>query len=261
MTYFWLDQDNQIILDAKSQIANECYEFISKALENGDSVLVNSVKGQSRAFTIIAMWIMRRYKWSLPKTLEFLNSRRPDLEIRPNFVHQLTAYENRLVVQGLGPRTSTWTEIAEQTVHFENEELLLRNTYLNAQMGPIATLPGAGEKPNPPKLRWADDPKERIPLATVIEENIEKNGMRTGQTRSLASKPYDNIKTSKDVLVNNFIGADEKTVNELLKGKINQPFSEPANLKNNQIEGTKEPYDKMAAPKSVTNPTNVKGNI
>jgi len=171
LTYFWLDQDNQLILDTKGQIANECYEFITKALDNTDSVLVHSVKAQSRAFTIMAMWIMRRYQWRLVKTLQFLNSRRPDLEIRPNFVHQLTAYESRLLAQGLGPKTSTWNEVTERTNNFENEELLLRNTYLNAQMGPIATLPAAGERRNPPRLKWADDLKERAALAVVMEEN------------------------------------------------------------------------------------------
>ena len=39
---------------------------------------------------------MRKYKWSLLKSLEFLNSRRPDLEIRATFIHQLSAYEQRL---------------------------------------------------------------------------------------------------------------------------------------------------------------------
>jgi hypothetical protein len=29
---------------------------------------------------------MRKYRWTLLKTLEFLNSRRPDLEIRINFI-------------------------------------------------------------------------------------------------------------------------------------------------------------------------------
>ena len=80
LTYFWLDQDTQIILDPDDKITNECYTFINEAHTNGDSVLVHSVKGQSRACTIVASWIMRRYQWILLKTLEFLNSRRPDLE-------------------------------------------------------------------------------------------------------------------------------------------------------------------------------------
>jgi len=43
---------------------------------------------------------MKKYKWSLLKTLEFLNSRRPDLEIRATFIKQLSDYENRLKNRG-----------------------------------------------------------------------------------------------------------------------------------------------------------------
>ncbi len=108
-----------------------------------------------------------RYRWSLLKTLDFLNSRRPDLEIRAHFIHQLTAYENRLVGQGLGPQTSKWTEVYDTTNDFENEELLLRNTYLNARMGPFADLTTLGGHSRPPKVRWSD--AAQAPLASVIE--------------------------------------------------------------------------------------------
>jgi len=75
---------------------------------------------------------MRRYRWSLLKTLEFLNSRRPDLEMRPSFLNQLSQYENRLYQRGIGPKTQRWTELSDNNIHIENEELILRNTYLNS---------------------------------------------------------------------------------------------------------------------------------
>lgn len=81
---------------------------------------------------------MRRYRWSFLKTLEFLNSRRPDLEMRPAFLRQLELYEARLTARGLGPKTQKWTEISDTTTyHLENEELILRNTYVNSQPGPM----------------------------------------------------------------------------------------------------------------------------
>eukprot|EP00826_Nyctotherus_ovalis_P034623 TRINITY_DN2900_c0_g2_i1.p1 TRINITY_DN2900_c0_g2~~TRINITY_DN2900_c0_g2_i1.p1 ORF type:complete len:468 (-),score=129.48 TRINITY_DN2900_c0_g2_i1:275-1678(-) len=148
------------------------------------------------------MWVMRRYQWSLAKTLQFLTSRRPDLEIRPNFVHQLAAYENRL-----GPRTSTWNEIAEESVNFENEELLVRNTYLNAQMGPVAVLPGPGVQKPPPKMRWADEMKGRGQLAEVIEE---------GETVPV-SKMAESMK--------NTVGSPAESAGEPAKSKNSkQPF-------------------------------------
>ena len=103
-----------------------------------DSVLVHSVRGQSRASCVIATYLMRKYRWSLLKTLEFLNSRRPDLEIRATFIKQLSDYENRLKARGMGPKTSKWDEISDENRFLESEELMLRNTFLNAQTGPMA---------------------------------------------------------------------------------------------------------------------------
>ncbi len=57
---------------------------------------------------------MKKYKWTFQKTLEFLHSRRPDLEMRAAFIHQLTSYENRLILKGIGPKTSKWTGILSE---------------------------------------------------------------------------------------------------------------------------------------------------
>eukprot|EP00826_Nyctotherus_ovalis_P048613 TRINITY_DN5746_c0_g3_i1.p1 TRINITY_DN5746_c0_g3~~TRINITY_DN5746_c0_g3_i1.p1 ORF type:complete len:289 (+),score=63.48 TRINITY_DN5746_c0_g3_i1:284-1150(+) len=118
--------------------------------------------------------MMWRYQWSLQKTLEFLQSRRPDLNIRPNFLRQLIAYENRLMAKGIGPRTSKWTEVYENTNKFENEELLIRNTYLNAQMDPFANLVGMS-KARPSRIKWVDAVDSITPLATVIEQKASNN--------------------------------------------------------------------------------------
>ena len=104
-----------------------------EAIDNGESVLIQSVKAMNRACFVVAAYIMRRYRWSLLKTFEFVNSRRSDLEMRPSFISQLSAYENRLFSIGIGPKTSKWTELSDgETFHLENEELILRNTYLNS---------------------------------------------------------------------------------------------------------------------------------
>ena len=70
----------------KDKTINEIFDFIDNAENDYESVLVHSVRGQSRASCVIAAYMMKKYKWSLLKTLEFLNSRRPDLEIRATFI-------------------------------------------------------------------------------------------------------------------------------------------------------------------------------
>lgn len=64
------------------------------------------------------------------KALEFLHSRRPDLEIKQNFFNQLLAIENRLSKIGLGARSSNWTELPP---NLDAEEILLTNTFLNTR--------------------------------------------------------------------------------------------------------------------------------
>eukprot|EP00826_Nyctotherus_ovalis_P009935 TRINITY_DN12634_c0_g1_i3.p2 TRINITY_DN12634_c0_g1~~TRINITY_DN12634_c0_g1_i3.p2 ORF type:complete len:431 (-),score=53.84 TRINITY_DN12634_c0_g1_i3:1242-2534(-) len=127
------------------------------------------MKGQSRACTVLTSYMMRKYRWALLKALEFLNSRMPDFEIRAPFIHQLAAYENRLTMRKLEPKTTAWTEVYDKTTNdFENEELMLRNTYLNSQMGSIAdfVLEDLPEKST--RLRWADELNSA--LTTVMEE-------------------------------------------------------------------------------------------
>jgi len=56
---------------------------------------------------------MQKYRWTLYKALEFMHSRRPDLEIRANFFNQLVNLENKLTKMGRGAKTFNWTEIGE----------------------------------------------------------------------------------------------------------------------------------------------------
>lgn len=107
---------------------------------------------------MIASYMMRRYRWSLLKTLEFLNSRRPELEIRSSFISQLQGFEQVLVANGLGPKTSTWHELESKEISIDDEELLLRNTYCNSQNNPIAdfskaSVHGIKQKSS---LKWVD---------------------------------------------------------------------------------------------------------
>jgi hypothetical protein len=104
---------------------------------------------------------MRKYRWSLLKTLEFLNSRRPDLEIRVNFIQQLSDFENRLKLRGIGPQTKKWNELATESVFLESEELLLRNTFLNSKSGPDLHWKSVEQRVpiqagNRQRLKWID---------------------------------------------------------------------------------------------------------
>lgn len=135
LTFNWQDHENQILFDVQDRVADQIFDFIDVAAEQTESVLIHSVRGQSRASCVLATYLMRKYRWSLLKTLEFMNSRRPDLEIRVNFIQQLSDFENRLKHRGCGPQTKKWNELGTESDFLESEELLLRNTFLNSKTG------------------------------------------------------------------------------------------------------------------------------
>lgn len=89
LTFFWQDSENQTLFDKHDKTTKQIYDFIEAAARKSESILVHSVKGQSRAASVLACYLMRKYRWSMIKTLEYLNSRRPELEIKASFIQQL----------------------------------------------------------------------------------------------------------------------------------------------------------------------------
>ena len=68
LTFYWLDQENQILFDAaKDETTNQIFDFIEDAVNKAESVLVHSLRGQSRSSCVIAAYLMRKYRWSLFK--------------------------------------------------------------------------------------------------------------------------------------------------------------------------------------------------
>ena len=114
---------------------------------------------------------MRKYKWSLLKSLEFLNSRRPDLEIRATFIHQLSLYENRLQHLYNLNISYKWDELSNQNPTYACEELLLRNTFMNSQMGPIPPPNNEDSMAEKPRaIKWIDE----VPKPATKENEEEK---------------------------------------------------------------------------------------
>lgn len=202
LTFDWVDQDCQVILDSNNNNADRIYNFIEEAYEQGESCLVHSVRGQSRASTVLAAFFMKKYKWSLYKTIEFLNNRRPDLEIRASFIRQLSYYEKRLL-QETGVQSDAWTELASKP-HLENDELILTHTFLNAQMGPFADFSksdSTSEINDKSKLKWVDERQSQKQLLItnyskddlIYKETVNKVTNHHNQTanKSIIKVPFD----------------------------------------------------------------------
>ncbi|CAD8132498.1 unnamed protein product [Paramecium pentaurelia] len=159
MSFPWLDNDQQIIFQSDETI-NIAIKFIDDALINEESVIVLSVKGHNRSVAVLCVYLMKKYRWTLYKTLQFMHNRRPDLEIKAHFFNQLLSIETRLQKQGYGAKTFNWDEIYTQG---ENDEILLRNTYINSQAQGIAEFKDRDSKPKEYKLKFADKITMYIP--------------------------------------------------------------------------------------------------
>jgi hypothetical protein len=59
-------------------------------------VLVVSDRGHSRAITFVLLYLMQRFEWELFKALEYINSKRENLEVRAAYLKLLVNYEKVL---------------------------------------------------------------------------------------------------------------------------------------------------------------------
>ncbi|KAL4492919.1 hypothetical protein ABPG72_020698 [Tetrahymena utriculariae] len=222
LTFPWTQSDQQILFDEQDEILNEIVKFIDEAAEAGESILVHSVKGQSRACCVLASYFMKKYNWALLKTLEFLNSRRPDLEIRSSFFQQLTNLSKKLQITGSGAMIQDWNEIS----YFPNgivnvEELIIRNTFLNSRNAPVADI-------------FSD---EQIQLQMMRKEKKDKltwNDIH--HNRDLHVAVFPNLDTFNPIQHYRSSSLNKKSIKSCLKGsnKHSRVGSEGAMLQQNQ---------------------------
>lgn len=84
--------------------------------------------------------------------MEFLNSRKEDVELEPQFFQQLSNLHSRLMRAGL-IKSGTWDSSEDP------EEEIIRNTFLNARQGPAEDPyfnKHGQHKQRRPKLQWRD---------------------------------------------------------------------------------------------------------
>lgn len=67
------------IFDKKSNAVSAIFSFIEEAMEQGESCLIHSINGKSRACAVLVAYLMKKYSWSLSKCLEFVNSKKEHL--------------------------------------------------------------------------------------------------------------------------------------------------------------------------------------
>ena len=62
-------------------------------MQNTESLLVHSITGMNRSVLVISAFLMIKYHWSLKKSLEFIKTRKSNLEVKNDILEQLVNYE------------------------------------------------------------------------------------------------------------------------------------------------------------------------
>ena len=92
----WEDSPEQELFDPEFIIPNEIENFIDDSIKTGEGLLIYSKNGTNRACIIIIIYFMKKYDWSLQKSMEYLKIKKPDMFIPHYFISQLKNYEEKL---------------------------------------------------------------------------------------------------------------------------------------------------------------------
>ena len=135
----WTENINQVIninfknlFDVKDEIANKIVNFIDEASNRGEGLLITSQRGKNRSCVTVLLFLMKKYRWSLEKCMEYLKSKKNDVEIMKQFMTQLSLFEARL--NRNGSKTIDWNgsvHLILEQMDNNSEENLMKNTYLN----------------------------------------------------------------------------------------------------------------------------------
>lgn len=82
--------------------------FINHGLDNYQGVLIHSLNGKNRSCIAALLFLMNRYRWGLIKSLEFLNAKKPGLEMTASLLKTLLEYEVKVENDSVGFLTKDW---------------------------------------------------------------------------------------------------------------------------------------------------------
>lgn len=93
-TYLHIHADDFHSTDLLTNEFEKCFQFINKAIEQGEQVLIHCHAGVSRSATIAAMYLMRKYSLTREQAIERIISKRPHWIVKPNdgFLRQLDLF-------------------------------------------------------------------------------------------------------------------------------------------------------------------------
>jgi len=271
LTLNWSENERQILFDGKDEIAERIVQFIDNSFIEGEGLLAHSFKGQNRVCLVVLIYLMKKYKWSLNKSMDYLKSKKNDVDIVPYFYIQLVKFEERLKKRGELNSDIPWPSTY---LLKDKEEKLICNTYMNGL--PLDKDTTNNNKTNNDLIRhiiWNDEnPSQKGPLEIVDREHdlfLEKDikpvtcHQRIRPTKKCIKSSKNNInninnidnifnnnliiENNKNELVNNFMEKNDNIQNnigliaqdqyEIPNNNLNQN-NQLNNYKNNNIQSS-----------------------
>ena len=171
LTLNWSENERQILFDGKDEIAERIVQFIDNSFIEGEGLLAHSFKGQNRVCIVVLIYLMKKYKWSLKKSLDYLKSKKNDVEIVPYFFIQLVKFEERLRQRGELNNDIPWPSTY---LLKDKDETLICNTYMNGLPSDKENLTKNDTNNNElvRHIIWNDEnPSQKGPLEIVDREH------------------------------------------------------------------------------------------
>lgn len=227
-------------------------QFMDKAEARGESVLVFCSNGQNRALCVVVALLMKRFCWSFYKTLEYLDYKRANLEIHKVYFSNLKAASERF--ERGHPVSTRWDGPMCSEERFRDEEMILVNTYKNAQVPPkVGKIASNRDRSLARKLgsidgedgfggrrvTWMDQvaAKARRVIKSV-GKNLPKK-VATPDSGSVAPKKTREratIKTEVEESFANEAGISSEVLRMLEIGRLKRPVDKPKTKKEVQTE-------------------------
>ena len=242
LTLNWTETPNQILFDPKDEIANRIVEFIDNSYLVGEGVLAHSFRGCDRVCIVVVIYLMKKYKWSLNKSIEYLKSKKQDVDIPIYFFEQLQKFETRMKLRKELTIDTPW--------EFEGlkdpEEKIMRNTYLNGFKPQIPNEPKK-EKDKFRHIMWADiNSYQKCPIEVTNTENdlFFKKDIKPIFVHMQMKPKKGCIKgvnkiNNNDVINNNINNNLVNNLNSNLGNNLNRGNFNRGEFKNNNFEDEK----------------------
>jgi hypothetical protein len=119
-------------MDLTEEVTNGIFNFVQGAHNDYQGVLIHSVNGRNRCCIAALIVLMSRFRWGLVKSLEFINAKKPGLEMTASLLKKLLQFEGRLEKDMIRFLSKDWTTLYVQGEHYQ-EEVIVTNSFKNSQ--------------------------------------------------------------------------------------------------------------------------------